>query len=145
MSCSVSVGHCETPDPPIGDSVHVSCSVSVGDYKTSDTPIGDSVQMSCSVSVGDYKTPDTPIGDSVQMSCSVSVGDCETPDPPIDGSVSCSDVNNLYKRCAMTCDSGMAFLRPVPKFYSCGPIGVWNTNSPMNRFKFPPCGGKLGI
>ena len=115
------MGHCQTPYPPVGDSV----------------------QMSCSFSVGDSKIPYPPIGDSVQVSPSVSVGDCKTPETPIDGSVSCSDVNNMYKRCTVACDSGKAFLRPVPKFYSCGPVGVWNSNSPMNRFKFPPCGGKL--
>ena len=79
------------------------------------------------------------------VSCSVSVGNCRTPDRPIGGKIpDCDDVNNLiYKRCSVECDIGKAFLRPVPKFYSCGPIGVWNTNSPMNRFKFPPCGGKF--
>ena len=79
----------------------------------------------------------------MDMSCSVLVGDCEKPAEPIDGSRNCNVVNDLYKRCSVTCDSDKKFLRPVPKFYSCGPIGVWNTNSPMNKFKFPPCGRKL--
>ncbi|KAI0221250.1 hypothetical protein LSAT2_027365 [Lamellibrachia satsuma] len=75
------------------------------------------------------------------------LGDCRTPEPPIGGkTLDCVNVYNLiYKRCSVECDSGKAFLRPVPKFYSCGPIGVWNTNSPMNRFKFPPCGGPMYI
>ena len=71
------------------------------------------------------------------------MGVCKDPAAPIDGSVQCDSVDHLHRRCTVTCDSNKAFLRPVPKFYSCGPIGVWNTNSPMNRFKFPPCGRKL--
>ena len=70
-------------------------------------------------------------------------GNCTDPDGPVDGSVTCSDMSNLYKRCDVTCESGKAFLRPVPKFYSCGPIGLWNTSSPLDMFKFPPCGRKL--
>lgn len=72
------------------------------------------------------------------------VGNCMDPNPPTDGKVNCSGVNNLYKRCMVKCDDGKAFLHPVPMFYSCGPIGLWNTNSPMDKFKFPPCGGRLG-
>ena len=72
----------------------------------------------------------------------LSVGDCTEPAPPVDGAVSCRDVNNLYRRCSVTCNDGKTFLRPVPKFFSCGPMGLWNTDSPMNTFHFPACGGK---
>ena len=62
--------------------------------------------------------------------------------PPVDALVSCRDVNNLYRRCSVTCNDGKTFLRPVPKFFSCGPMGLWNTDSPMDTFHFPACGGK---
>ncbi|KAK2173063.1 hypothetical protein NP493_905g00034 [Ridgeia piscesae] len=68
-------------------------------------------------------------------------GNCKTPEPPFGGTyLVCHDVNNFYKRCMVKCNDGKAFLRPVPKFFSCGPIGLWNTDSPMTTFKFPPCG-----
>ncbi|KAI0210330.1 hypothetical protein LSAT2_004930 [Lamellibrachia satsuma] len=69
------------------------------------------------------------------------MGQCETPDAPLAGSVQCEDVAGLFsKRCKVTCEAGKTFLWPVPKFYSCGLIGVWNTASPMLKFRFPPCG-----
>ena len=80
---------------------------------------------------------------NVQCDYVVSVGQCETPDAPLSGSVQCEDVTGLFsKRCKVTCEAGKTFLRPVPKFYSCGLIGVWNTASPMLKFRFPPCGGR---
>ena len=74
------------------------------------------------------------------------MGQCETPDAPLAGSVQCEDVAGLFsKRCNVTCEDSKKFLRPVPKFYSCGPIGVWNTASPMLKFRFPPCGGRFSF
>ena len=75
------------------------------------------------------------------MWCYVPVGDCKDPADPIDGTAQCDSVDHVHKRCTVKCHGHKTFLRPVPKFYSCGPMGLWNTNSPMNKFKFPPCGG----
>ena len=71
-----------------------------------------------------------------------SVGNCKEPEPPFDGKVNCEDVSDLFStRCNVTCKDGKKFLRPVPKIYTCGPIGLWNTESPVLKLKFPPCGG----
>ena len=70
------------------------------------------------------------------------VDQCKEPEAPFEGEVSCDDVPDLFStRCNVTCIGDKKFLRPVPKIYTCGPIGLWNTESPMLKFKFPPCGG----
>lgn len=76
--------------------------------------------------------------------CLLPVGDCKKPAPPLGGSIQeYTDFDELfYKRCRPQCPNGTAFLRPVPNFYSCGPLGVWNTTHPLSKLRFPPCGSE---
>ncbi len=71
------------------------------------------------------------------------VSDCPDVDQTSSGSVQCSSMDGmpLHSKCSLACPANTAPLYPIPKFYTCGPAGVWNMAHPYIPFKPAPCGG----
>ena len=79
----------------------------------------------------------------INVDLSVTVGDCPTPVASPSGTIlDCYTVDAEHQACWASCPAGKAFLRQVPKLYTCGPSGVWDTSNPFAAFTMPHCGGK---
>ena len=80
---------------------------------------------------------------TINVVYSVTVGNCPTPVASPSGTIiDCYTVDAEHQACWASCPAGKAFLRQVPKLYTCGPSGVWDTSNPFAVFTLPHCGSK---
>ncbi|XP_073992974.1 sushi, von Willebrand factor type A, EGF and pentraxin domain-containing protein uif isoform X1 [Rhodnius prolixus] len=67
---------------------------------------------------------------------------CPALPDPVGGSQQCKDWGSggQFKVCEITCNAGLSFSRPVPKFYTCGAEGFWRpTENPQLPLVYPAC------
>ncbi|XP_012280254.1 sushi, von Willebrand factor type A, EGF and pentraxin domain-containing protein 1 [Orussus abietinus] len=65
----------------------------------------------------------------------------ELPDP-LGGTQQCKDWGSggQFKVCEISCNPGLRFSQPVPKFYTCGAEGFWRpSNDPGRPLVYPAC------
>ncbi|XP_052128948.1 sushi, von Willebrand factor type A, EGF and pentraxin domain-containing protein 1 [Frankliniella occidentalis] len=61
---------------------------------------------------------------------------------PVGGKQTCKDwgAGGQFKVCEISCNSGLRFSQPVPRFYTCGAEGFWRpTDNPAMPTIYPAC------
>ena len=81
-------------------------------------------------------------------------GNCETvPVAPGTGiTVDSLKTSNSFAYTKMACPSGKLPMEPVPKYFTCGPVGYWTRKNAKDAqpyiskpFRLPNCGSTIGL